>query len=117
MSQSEEKRRINDTENDPALERAEVHVKLVRDFFYHLMTYVFVGVLLVVIDLSVDTGGNTVLGLDWAYWVILFWGLGVVGQRHLGLPSETAELRSWPTSIDDRSLHTTEPPRTRASHI
>ena len=65
---------------DPALKRAEQHVKLVRDFFYHLMTYVFVGVLLVIIDLSVDTGASTFIGLDWAYWVILFWGLGVAGH-------------------------------------
>lgn len=67
-------------EADPALERAELHVKLVRDFFYHLMVYVFVGALLVIIDLSVESGGSTVLGLDWAYWVILFWGLGVAGH-------------------------------------
>lgn len=65
---------------DPARKRAEQHVKLVRDFFYHLMTYVFVGALLVILDLSVDTGANKVLGMDWAYWVILFWGLGVVGH-------------------------------------
>jgi hypothetical protein len=65
---------------DPALKRAEQQVKLVRDFFYHLMTYVFVGILLVIIDLGVETGANTILGLDWAYWVILFWGLGVVGH-------------------------------------
>lgn len=63
-----------------ALKRAEQHVKLVRDFLYHLMTYVFVGVLLVLVDLGVETGGNTVFGLDWAYWVILFWGLGVAGH-------------------------------------
>ena len=68
------------SESDPALERAELHVKLARDFFYHLMVYVFVGALLVIIDLRADTGGDTVLGLDWAYWVILFWGLGVVGH-------------------------------------
>lgn len=65
---------------DPALKRAEQHVKMVRDFFYHLMTYVFVVILLVIIDLSVETGPNTILGLDWAYWVILFWGLGVAGH-------------------------------------
>lgn len=68
------------TQIDPALERAREHVKLVRDFFYHLMVFGFVSVLLVIVDLAVDTGGNTILGLDWAYWVILFWGLGVVGH-------------------------------------
>lgn len=67
-------------ETDPALERAREHVKNVRDFFYHLMVYVFVSALLVILDLRVDGGGGDVLGLDWAYWVILFWGLGVVGH-------------------------------------
>lgn len=66
-------------ESDPALERAREHVKNVRDFFFHLMVFVFVCTLLVILDLRVDGGGD-VLGLDWAYWVILFWGLGVVGH-------------------------------------
>ena len=68
------------TQDDPALKRAEHHVKLVRDFYYHLMTYVFVCALLVIVDVNGGSSGNTVLGLDWAYWVILFWGLGVVGH-------------------------------------
>ncbi len=68
------------TQTDPALQRAQHDVKLVRDFFYHLMTYVFVSVLLVIIDLTTETGGTTILGLDWAYWMILFWGFGVVGH-------------------------------------
>lgn len=68
------------TQNDPALERARTHVKGVRDFFYHLMTYVFVGTLVVILDLRADTSAQPVLGLDWAYWVILFWGLGVAGH-------------------------------------
>jgi len=68
------------TQSDPALEQAEANVKLVRDFMYHLMVYVFVCALLVIIDLRADTGGNTVFGLDWAYWVILFWGLAIVGH-------------------------------------
>jgi hypothetical protein len=64
---------------DPALERARKHVKAVRDFFYHLMVYVLVNALLVVVDLRA-TGSEPVLGLDWAYWVILFWGFGVAGH-------------------------------------
>ena len=65
---------------DPALERAEEHVKNVRDFLYHLMTYVFVNLLVVILDVRGGTGGQAVVGLDWAYWIILFWGLGVVGH-------------------------------------
>ena len=68
------------SERDIALQKAEAHVKMVRDFLYHLMTYLFVCVLLVIFDLGADTGGSAVLGLDWAYWVILGWGLGVAGH-------------------------------------
>lgn len=68
------------TQEDRALARAEEHVKRVRDFFYHLMTYVLVCALLVFIDLRVDTGGPQVMGLDWAYWVIWAWGFGILGH-------------------------------------
>lgn len=67
------------TQRDPALARARTHVEEVRDFWYHLMTYAFVNVLLVVIDLRNGTDGPF-LGLDFAFWVIFGWGLGVVGH-------------------------------------
>ncbi len=67
------------TQEDPALVRAREHVTEVRDFFYHLMVYVFANALLVILDRRVDTGGGF-LGLDWAYWVILGWGLGLAGH-------------------------------------
>ncbi len=51
-----------------------------RDFWYHLMTYVFMNTLLVMLDRRVGPGEQAFLGLDFAYWVILFWGLGVVGH-------------------------------------
>ena len=50
----------------------------VRSFRYHLMTYVLVSAMLVVIDLG--RGDGRVFGLNWALWIILFWGIGVVGQ-------------------------------------
>ena len=61
------------TDNDLARERAEKHVKEVRDFYYHLMVYVLVNTLLVFIDLRQG-------GLDWAYWVIFGWGFGILGH-------------------------------------
>jgi len=67
------------THEDPALERAKKHVKDVRDFYYHLMTYVLVNAMLVAIDLRVDGAGGF-LGLDWAYWVTIGWGFGIVGH-------------------------------------
>lgn len=66
-------------DRDPALVLAEKHVKAVRDFFYHLMVFVLVNALLVIIDLR-STGDQAVLGLDWAYWIILFWGFGLIGH-------------------------------------
>lgn len=67
------------THEDPAWERAKRRVKNLSDFYYHLMTYVLVNALLVIIDRRVD-GGQEVLGLDWAYWVIFGWGFGIVGH-------------------------------------
>lgn len=65
---------------DSALARQKQHLKAVRDFLYHLMVYVFVCGLLVVLDVRVGAGEQAVLGLDWAYWVMLFWGVGLVGH-------------------------------------
>jgi ABC-type polysaccharide/polyol phosphate export permease len=67
------------TDTDPELERARTHVKQVRDFLYHLMTFVFVCGLLVIIDRG-GGANDGVFGLDWAFWVILTWGLGLVGH-------------------------------------
>ena len=61
------------TQQDPALERAQTHVKHVRDFYYHLMVYVLVNAMLVIVDLRDGS-------LDWAYWLIIFWGFGVAGH-------------------------------------
>jgi hypothetical protein len=66
--------------DEDALERATTHTKHVRDFYYHLITYVFVCTLLVILDRRAGAGDQAVLGLDWAYWVILFWGFGVMGH-------------------------------------
>lgn len=67
------------TARDSALERAERHVKIVRDFYYHLMVFVLVNALLIIID--VGGGANDgFLGLDFAYWITLFWGFGILGH-------------------------------------
>lgn len=64
---------------DPALVRAKKHVKHVRDFWYHFMVYVLVNAMLVVVDRG--TGPNDgFMGLDWAYWLIIFWGFGIAGH-------------------------------------
>jgi cellobiose-specific phosphotransferase system component IIC len=65
---------------DPGFEAARKHLKAVRDFMYHLMVFVFVCGLLVILDVRAGVGDEPVLGLDWAYWVILFWGVGLAGH-------------------------------------
>ena len=54
--------------------------KLVCDFAYHLVAFLFVHALLVILDLRGGTGDQAVLGLDWAYWLVLFWGFGLAGH-------------------------------------
>ncbi len=67
------------TQRDPALDRAERHVKAVRDFFYHLMVFVLVNALLIIID--VGGGANAgLLGLDFAGWIVFAWGFGILGH-------------------------------------
>lgn len=67
------------TQDDPARERVKRYVENVRDFHYHLMTYVLVNAVLVVVDLRAGGAGD-VFGLDWAYWIIIFWGFGIAGH-------------------------------------
>ena len=63
---------------DPALERARARAKELRDFYGHLITYVLVCTLLVVIDLADNSPADTeFLGLTWAYWPIIGWGVFV----------------------------------------
>lgn len=56
------------------------HLKAIRDFMYHLMVFLFVNGLLVILDVRAGVGDQAVLGLDWAYWIVLFWGIGLVGH-------------------------------------
>lgn len=65
---------------DPGLDIEKRHMKAIRDFMYHLMVFVFVSALLVILDVRAGVGDQAVFGLDWAYWIILFWGIGLFGH-------------------------------------
>jgi hypothetical protein len=52
----------------------------VRDFLYHLVVFVFVGGLLVILDVRAGSGDDAILGMDWAFWVLLFWGLALAAH-------------------------------------
>jgi len=58
-------------------ERAEKRVQEIKAFYIHLTVYVLVCTMLVVIDLATGSSGTTFLGLNWAYWPILGWGIAV----------------------------------------
>lgn len=66
------------TEEGDAMDFARRAVKERAEFYYHLMVYVFVNAILVIVDLGV--GDGRFLGLDWAFWPILGWGLGLAGH-------------------------------------
>ena len=67
--------------DDQAMERARKRARQLMAFYIHITTYVLVGAFLVFIDLVAGvTGDTTVLGLDWAYWPILGWGIGVAAH-------------------------------------
>jgi len=65
--------------DDLLLAQVSKHVKDVRDFMYHLMVYVFVNTLMIILDRAVGPNDGF-LGLDWAFWLILFWGIGLAGH-------------------------------------
>ena len=67
-------------ERDLGIAAARRNLKVVRDFMYHLMVFLFVNGLLVTLDVRAGVGDSAVLGMDWAYWIILFWGVGLVGH-------------------------------------
>ena len=52
----------------------------VRDWMYHLLVFLMVATLMVILDVRAGTGSNAVLGLDWAFWTILFWGFAVASH-------------------------------------
>ena len=65
--------------DDPAMIRAKKRVEVVSAFYYHLMVFTFIGFFLIIIDRMTEPN-DRFAGLDWAFWIILFWGLGVVGH-------------------------------------
>lgn len=66
-------------EHDQAMKRARQRARQLRDFYGHLVSYVLVCTLLVVIDLATQaSAAPTFVGLNWAYWPIIGWGIAVV---------------------------------------
>jgi len=68
---------VSDAPEAIARERAKKRVADVRDFFGHLIAYLIANGIMVFVDLR-DTGDSQFLGLDWAYWSIIPWGIGLL---------------------------------------
>jgi len=90
--------------SDGAVQRAEKRVKKVRDFYGNLLAYLIVNTILVLIDLADGAGDDAFLGLDWAYFPIIGWGIFVVldaistfgfGSRFFGAAWEERKLREY----------------------
>lgn len=80
------------TGENAAMERARKRAKELRDYYKHVMTYVLVCTLLVIIDLvDSSNGGETFLGLHWAHWPILGWGVAIV----IHTISVSAPMSNW----------------------
>ena len=62
---------------DAALNRARVRAQQLQEFYGHLVVYTLVCTLLVIIDLATGSSASTFIGLDWAFWPIGGWGLGL----------------------------------------
>lgn len=65
---------LSDSEYQDRYEQAKKRVDEIKEFYSHVVAYVCVNILVYVIDLL--NNGQ----LDWAYWVTLGWGIGVVAH-------------------------------------
>lgn len=61
-------------QNDQIAEQAQRHVRAIRGFYYNLVTYLFVNILLFIVDYITSPGDW------WFYWVSLGWGFGLIIQ-------------------------------------
>ncbi len=68
---------MSDSPEAIAREKAKKRASDVRDFFGHLIAYLIANGIMVFVDLR-DTGDSQFLGLDWAYWSIVPWGIGLL---------------------------------------
>lgn len=58
--------------DDKDFHEAREHVRALRGFYSHLLTYLVVNVILVAVNLI--TSPNNL----WFYWISLFWGIGLI---------------------------------------
>lgn len=96
--------------DDAAWTRAKARAAAQAEFAIHLVVYVLVCGLLVGIDLAGGTSGRTVLGLDWAFWPVGGWGIGLIlhAVATLGLGQGWQQRRAAHLYEEERH-HPSEP--------
>lgn len=65
---------VNDHNYQERYARAKKRVVEMREFYSHFLVYICVNVVVYIVDII--TGG----GIEFAYWVTLGWGIGVVAH-------------------------------------
>jgi cell division protein FtsW (lipid II flippase) len=60
--------------NDQKEQEARQYVQSLKGFYQHLMSYIVINIVLIIINLVVDPHNL------WFYWVLIFWGIGVLFQ-------------------------------------
>lgn len=78
-----------------AIRRARARVRAVRDFYGHLAVYLIVNTVLIVVDVAGGKEGETFLGLDWAFFPLIGWGIFVLIQAGATFWFEPSFGRSW----------------------
>ncbi len=59
-----------------AEQRARKRVKKVRDFYGHVLIYLLANTVMVLVDVADgSTGDDRFIGLDWAYFPLVGWGI------------------------------------------
>jgi hypothetical protein len=97
----------NGAAGDPAVERATKRVKELKDFYVHLVIYLVVNTGLVLLDLAQGDG------LQWAYWVMIGWGIGVAAhavsvfifESNIGSRWEAKKLEKYTEEERRRQQH------------
>ncbi len=90
---------------DDTYQRAKRRVKDLQDFYGHLVIYLVVNAIFILIDLADGPGETEFLGLDWAYYPIIGWGIflavhavatiGFEGRRFFGADWEQRKLEQF----------------------
>lgn len=57
---------------------AKSKVKSIKSFYEHILSFIFVNLLLFIINISLNfISGSPLTSELWFYWITIFWGIGL----------------------------------------